>query len=202
MTLVQEQMFQALWWKPEERDPAVFWSALESFEEWVQVARSYGKHPAFCARTCLRYNGYKHCSWIGGLEQQNAGRMLDGKGHNGTFQPIGQMFSYPFSRSWNETEDGTHYPKLSDLQYLADVAGLRMRVIVLYRDPGARPPPPFVPRPPPPPLSPPPPSPPPPPPSPPAPPPPQPPPPPPPPPPLLPPLLLLHAPAAAAADRA
>ena len=33
MTLVQEQMFQALWWKPEERDPAVFWSALESFEE-------------------------------------------------------------------------------------------------------------------------------------------------------------------------
>ena len=37
MTLVQEQMFQALWWKPEERDPAVFWSALESFEEWVQV---------------------------------------------------------------------------------------------------------------------------------------------------------------------
>ena len=24
--------------------------------------------------------------------------------------------SYPFSRSWNETEDGTHYPKLADLQ--------------------------------------------------------------------------------------
>ena len=25
MTLVQEQAFQALWWKPTERDPAVFW---------------------------------------------------------------------------------------------------------------------------------------------------------------------------------
>ena len=43
------------------------------------------------------------------MQLQKAGRMLDGKGHNGTFQPIGQMFSYPFSRSWNETEDGTHY---------------------------------------------------------------------------------------------
>ena len=53
----------------------------------------------------------KHCSWISGMQLQKAGRMLDGKGHNGTFQPIGQMFSYPFSRSWNETEDGTHYPK-------------------------------------------------------------------------------------------
>jgi len=135
MTLTQEQMFQALWWKPDENDPAVFWGAMESFMEWVQTARSMGKHPAFCARTCLRGTGMKHCSWISGLQQQNAGLMLAGKGHNGTFQPIGQMFSYPFSRSWNETEDGTHFPKIADLQYLCDLAGLRLKVIVLYRDP-------------------------------------------------------------------
>ena len=45
------------------------------------------------------------------------------------------MFSYPFSRSWNETEDGTHYPDISDLKYLCELAGLRLRVIVLWRDP-------------------------------------------------------------------
>ena len=38
MTLVEEQMFQALWWNPKARDPAKFWSALESFQQWVQVA--------------------------------------------------------------------------------------------------------------------------------------------------------------------
>ena len=135
MSLTQEQMFQSLWWNPDDNDPAVFWGAMESFMEWVQTARSMGKHPAFCARTCLRMTAMKHCSWISGMQLQKAGRMLDGKGHNGTFQPIGQMFSYPFSRSWNETEDGTHYPKLADLQYLCDLAGLRLRVIVLYRDP-------------------------------------------------------------------
>ena len=37
MTLVEEQMFQALWWNPKARDPAKFWSALESFQQWVQV---------------------------------------------------------------------------------------------------------------------------------------------------------------------
>lgn len=135
MSLTQEQMFQSLWWNPDDNDPAVLWGAMESFMEWVQTARSMGKHPAFCARTCLRMTAMKHCSWISGMQLQKAGRMLDGKGHNGTFQPIGQMFSYPFSRSWNETEDGTHYPKLADLQYLCDLAGLRLRVIVLYRDP-------------------------------------------------------------------
>jgi hypothetical protein len=36
----------------------------------VQSARSKGKHPAFCARTCLRIAGLKHCSWISGMEQQ------------------------------------------------------------------------------------------------------------------------------------
>ena len=135
MTLVQEQTFQALWWKPTERDTAVFWSALEAFSEWVRSARSLGKHPAFCARACLRPVGMKHCSWVSGLQLQNAGRLLDGRGHNGSFQPIGQMFSYPFSRSWNETEDGTHYPVIADLQYMCDILGLRLRVLVLYRDP-------------------------------------------------------------------
>lgn len=135
MTLVQEQTFQALWWNPEERDPSIFWSALESFAEWVRHARSLGKHPAFCARSCLRTTGQKHCSWVSGLQLQSKGRLLDGRGHNGSFQPIGQMFSYPFSRSWNETEDGTHYPVIADLQYMCDILGLRMRVLVLWRDP-------------------------------------------------------------------
>ena len=40
MTLVQEQMFQSLWWKPGERSPATFWGALEAFFEWVQVRHS------------------------------------------------------------------------------------------------------------------------------------------------------------------
>jgi len=135
MTLVQEQIFQALWWNPKERDAAIFWSALEAFGEWVRSAKSLGKHPAFCARACLRGTGQKHCSWVSGMQQQNAGRMLDGKGHNGSFQPIGQMFSYPFSRSWNETEDGQHYPSIADLQYLCDIFGIRLKVLVLYRDP-------------------------------------------------------------------
>ena len=39
-----------------------------------------------------------------------------------------QMFSYPFSRSGNETEDGTHFPKLADLQYLCELAGMRLKV--------------------------------------------------------------------------
>ena len=135
MTLVQEQVFQSLWWKPKERDPSVFWSAVEAFSEWVRRARSLGKHPAFCARSCLRTTGQKHCSWVSGLQLQGKGRLLDGRGHNGSFQPIGQMFSYPFSRSWNETEDGTHYPEISDLQYMCDILGLRLRVLVLWRDP-------------------------------------------------------------------
>ena len=50
------------------------------------------------------------------LQQQLKGSLFTTKGTNGSFQPVGQMFSYPFSRSWNETEDGQHYPKLSDLQ--------------------------------------------------------------------------------------
>ena len=55
MTLVQEQSFQALWWDDRSRkDPAVFWAAIEAFSEWVRAARSLGKHPAFCARACLR----------------------------------------------------------------------------------------------------------------------------------------------------
>ena len=37
---------------------------------------------------------------------------------------VSQMFSYPFSRSWNETEDGEHYPDISDLKYLCDLAGM------------------------------------------------------------------------------
>ena len=135
MTLVQEQAFQALWWNPKSHDPAVFWSAIEAFSEWVRAARSAGKHPAFCARSCLRLTGQKHCSWVGGLQLQKSGRLLDGRGHNGSFQPVGQMFSYPFSRSWNETEDGTHYPEIVDLQYMCDLLGVRLRVLVLYRDP-------------------------------------------------------------------
>ena len=86
------------------------------WHRWVRTARSLGKHPAFCARTCLRHAGLKHCSWISGMQLQAQGRLLDGRNQNGTFQPIGQMFSYPFSRTWNETEDGDHYPELSDLQ--------------------------------------------------------------------------------------
>lgn len=39
-----------------------------------------------------------------------------------------QMFSYPFSRSGNETEDGTHFPRLEDLQYLCELAGIRLKV--------------------------------------------------------------------------
>jgi len=135
MTLVEEQVFQALWWNTKAHDPAKFWSAVEAFQQWVQVARSKRKHPAFCARTCLRGPGLKHCSWISGMQQQMEGTLLAGKGHNGTFQPIGQMFSYPFSRSWNETEDGTHYPEIKDLKYLCELAGLRLRVIVLWREP-------------------------------------------------------------------
>eukprot|EP00962_Isochrysis_galbana_P020296 scaffold5918_cov124-Isochrysis_galbana.AAC.2 len=38
------------------------------------------------------------------------------------------MFSYPFSRSGNETEDGTHFPRLEDLQYLCELAGIRLKV--------------------------------------------------------------------------
>ena len=37
MTLTEEQAFQALWWNPKTRDPAKFWSALEAFQQWVQV---------------------------------------------------------------------------------------------------------------------------------------------------------------------
>ena len=144
MTLVQEQIFQALWWNTgSQRDPAIFWSALEAFGEWVRSAKSLGKHPAFCARACLRATGMKHCSWVSGLQLQNQGRLLDGKGHNGSFQPIGQMFSYPFSRSWNETEDGQHSPSIADLQYLCDIFGLRLKVLVLC----TRPPPPHSPQP-------------------------------------------------------
>ena len=135
MSLVQEQMFQALWWDPKQHDPAVFWSAVEVVAEWVRNARSAGKHPAFCARTCLRLSGQRHCSWISGMQQQAAGRLLDGKGHNGSFQPVGQMFSYPFSRSANETEDSMHYPELNDLSYMADLLGLKLKVVVLYRSP-------------------------------------------------------------------
>ena len=36
MSLTQEQMFQSLWWNPDDNDPAVFWGAMESFMEWVQ----------------------------------------------------------------------------------------------------------------------------------------------------------------------
>ncbi|EOD15091.1 hypothetical protein EMIHUDRAFT_459384 [Emiliania huxleyi CCMP1516] len=93
MTLVQEQMFQAppmpraarhtarraLWWQPKDRTPATFWAAVEAFHEWVQAARSLGKHPAFCARTCLRLSGMKHCSWISGMQEQREGRLLDGR---------------------------------------------------------------------------------------------------------------------------
>lgn len=114
-------MFQALWWNPKARDPHKFWSAIEAFQKWVLVARSKHKHPAFCARTCLRGQGLKHCSWISGMQQQMEGSLLSGRFRNGTFQPIGQMFSYPFSRSWNETEDGTHYPEIKDLKYLCEV---------------------------------------------------------------------------------
>jgi len=45
------------------------------------------------------------------------------------------MFSYPFSRSGNETEDGTHYPRLADLQYLCELAGVRLKVVALWREP-------------------------------------------------------------------
>jgi hypothetical protein len=135
MTLVQEQAFQSLWWKPHARDPAVYWAALEAFSEWVRTARSLGKHPAFCARACLRPTGIKHCSWVSALQLQSHGKLLRGRGQNGSFQPIGQMFSYPFSRTWNETEDGTHFPELADLQYMCDILGLRLRVLVLWRDP-------------------------------------------------------------------
>ena len=34
MSLTQEQMFQSLWWNPDDNDPAVFWGAMESFMEW------------------------------------------------------------------------------------------------------------------------------------------------------------------------
>ena len=135
MSLVQEQAFQALWWDPKHHDPATFWAALESFSEWVRTAKSLGKHPAFCARACLRPTGLKHCSWISGMQLQVAGRLLDGRGHNGTFQPIGQMFSYPFSRSWNETEDGTHYPSSPTSPTSVTCSACACKVIVLYRDP-------------------------------------------------------------------
>ena len=67
-------MFQALWWKPEHRDPKVFWGALEAFFEWVESARAQGKSPAFCARACIRPTGVKHCSWISALEEQASHR--------------------------------------------------------------------------------------------------------------------------------
>ena len=76
MSLVQEQMFQALWWDPTHHDPATFWGALEAFSEWVREARSLGKHPAFCARTCLRISGLKHCSWISGVSSQTSWNTL------------------------------------------------------------------------------------------------------------------------------
>ena len=69
------------------------------------------------------------------MQQQLAGQLLDGRSNNGSFQPVGQMFSYPFSRSSNETEDGTHYPDLADIVYMCDLLGVRLKVIVLYRDP-------------------------------------------------------------------
>ena len=69
------------------------------------------------------------------MQQQVAGQLLDGRSSNGSFQPVGQMFSYPFSRSSNETEDGTHYPDLADIVYMCDLLGVRLKVIVLYRDP-------------------------------------------------------------------
>ena len=34
MSLTQEQMFQSLWWNPDDNDPSVFWGAMESFMEW------------------------------------------------------------------------------------------------------------------------------------------------------------------------
>jgi hypothetical protein len=135
MSLVQEQVFQSLWWDPKHHDPATFWAALEAFAEWVRQARSHHKHPAFCARTCFRISRQRHCSWISGMQQQLAGQLLDGRSNNGSFQPVGQMFSYPFSRSSNETEDGTHYPDLADIVYMCDLLGVRLKVIVLYRDP-------------------------------------------------------------------
>ena len=135
MSLVQEQVFQSLWWDPKHHDPATFWAAFEAFAEWVRQARSHHKHPAFCARTCFRISRQRHCSWISGMQQQLAGQLLDGRSNNGSFQPVGQMFSYPFSRSSNETEDGTHYPDLADIVYMCDLLGVRLKVIVLYRDP-------------------------------------------------------------------
>ena len=63
------------------------------------------------------------------MQQQVAGQLLDGRSSNGSFQPVGQMFSYPFSRSSNETEDGTHYPDLADIVYMCDLLGLRLKVI-------------------------------------------------------------------------
>ena len=103
---VSESELQALWWQPNDRTPATFWAAVEvpqplagcsaadtsttcpgrvgdgclqAFHEWVQAARSLGKHPAFCARTCLRLSGMKHCSWISGMQEQREGRLLDGR---------------------------------------------------------------------------------------------------------------------------
>ena len=56
MTLVQEQMFQALWWKmPEERDPAVFFSALEAFRSGCAPrARSASTPPSARAPACAQ----------------------------------------------------------------------------------------------------------------------------------------------------
>ena len=34
---------------------------------------------AFCARTCLRLSGMKHCSWISGMQEQREGKLLDGR---------------------------------------------------------------------------------------------------------------------------
>uniref|UniRef100_A0A7S3SKY6 Sulfotransferase domain-containing protein n=2 Tax=Emiliania huxleyi TaxID=2903 RepID=A0A7S3SKY6_EMIHU len=47
----------------------------------------------------------------------------------------GEVFSYPFSQLGNETEDGTHYPRLADLQYLCELAGVRLKVVALWREP-------------------------------------------------------------------
>ena len=104
-------MFQALWWKPEERDPAIFWPALESFESGCGWRACPASTPPLRAHLPALQR-VQALPWIGGLEQQNAGRMLDGKGHNGVPADRPDVLM-PFSRSWNETEDGTHYPKLS-----------------------------------------------------------------------------------------
>ena len=40
MSLVQEQVFQSLWWDPKHHDPVKFWAALEAFAEWVRQASS------------------------------------------------------------------------------------------------------------------------------------------------------------------